>query len=261
MKSTTVMPLRWWDLPAAALLIVALVTAATRLVVTQWTDYLSIAQTLAFFGAIAGLALGQSRFSPRVAFLLGLLYGIFAIPWQLGLTVRGHLLWSIRMNILEMRLTTIFNQLLKHQVVQDSLLFVVLMSVLFWLLSVYAGYTLTRYGNAWRAILPTGLTLFAIHSFDSLIARRAWYLAVFLFFALVLVARVAYLHQHNRWQQSRTALPPHLGLDFIRFTLLAAGLIVVFSWTAPALANAVPAVVRVLAATTPILERGARPGG
>lgn len=238
------MPLRWWDLPAAALLIVALVTAATRLVVTQWTDYLSIVQTLAFFGAIAGLALGQSRFSLRVVFLLGLIYGMFAIPWQLGLTVRGHLLWSIRMDILEMRLTTIFNQLLKHQVVQDSLLFVVLMSVLFWLLSVYAGYTLTRYGNAWRAILPTGLTLFAIHSFDSLIARRAWYLAVFLFFALVLVARVAYLHQHNRWQQSRTALPPHLGLDFIRFTLLAAGLIVVFSWTAPALANAVPAVVR-----------------
>ena len=243
MNSTSASP-RWWDLPAASLLIVALVAAATRLVVTQWTDHLSIVQTIAFVGALAGMALGQSRFSPRLAGLIALAYGLFFVPWQLGMTMGRGIFWGERLTSLAGRLQIIISQLIKQEVVQDSLLFIVLMSALFWLLSVHAGYTLVRYGRAWHAILPTGMALFAIHSFDSLIARRAWYLAVYLFFSLVLVARVAYLQQHSRWQQSRTALPPHLGLDFIRFTLFAAALLVIFSWTAPALASTLPAAER-----------------
>ena len=157
----------------------------------------------------------------------------------------GSIPWSERLTSLGGRLNIIFGQLAHQEVVQDSLLFLVLMSLLFWVLSVHAGYTLVRYGRSWRTILPTGLALFVIHSFDAIITQRAWYLAVYLFFSLVLVARVSYLQQRERWKQSRTALPPHLGLDFIRFALLATAVIVVFSWTAPALANSLPAAERV----------------
>lgn len=236
---------RWWDLPAASLLLVALLTASTRLVATNWTDHLTIVQNLTFFGVITGLALGQSRFSARLAGIFAVIYGLFAIPWQLGRTMSPGILWSERLTSLGGRLNIIFGQLARQEVVQDSLLFLVLMSILFWVLSVHAGYTLTRYGRSWRTILPAGLALFVIHSFDALLSRRAWYLAVYLFFALVLVARVSYLQQRERWKQSRTALPPHLGLDFIRFALLATALIVLFSWTAPALANTLPAAERV----------------
>lgn len=231
---------RWWDLPAASLLMVAMLTAATRLVVTKWTDYLSIIQTVVFLGTLAGLALGQSRFSRKIVFFFGLAYGLFVVPWQIGQTLGRDILWSQRLYIIADRLEIIINQLVNQEVVQDSLLFVVLMAILFWALSVQAGYSLTRNANAWRAILPIGLTIFVIHSFDPLIARRAWYLAIYLFFGLVLVARMAYLYQHNRWQESRTALPPHLGLDFIRFTLAATTLLVLLAWSAPALANSLP---------------------
>jgi transglutaminase-like putative cysteine protease len=231
---------RWWDLPAASLLVVAMLTAATRLVATDWTSHLEIAQTLAFMGVIAGLAIGQSRFSPKFSFLLAAVYGAFAVPYMIGNTLGTGIAWSSRLASIVMRLQVIVRQLAAHSVVTDSMLFQVLMAILFWTLSIYAGYTLTRYGNAWRAILPAGLALFVIHSFDPLIARRTWYLAIYLFFSLVLVARMAYLQQHNHWQESRTALPPHLGLDFIRFTLLVAGVIVIFSWTVPALAQTLP---------------------
>ena len=231
---------RWWDLPAALLLLVAMLTAATRLSVTHWTQHLSMVQNLAFFGVILGLMLGQSRFSPRIAGILGLLYGIFVIPWQLGLTLKDELLWMERLSILVNRLGVIIFQLRNYEAVQDSLLFLILMCILFWGLSVHAGYTLVRYGNAWQVILPGGLALFVIHSFDALVIRRAWYLAVYLFFGLVLIARMVFLHHQNRWQESRTAMPPHLGLDFIRFTFLATFVIVVFAWAAPTLANAMP---------------------
>lgn len=236
---------RWWDLPAAILLLAALITASTRLVATNWTNHLSITQNLVFFGFIAGLALGQSRFSPRLVGFFAIAYGLFFIPWQLGRTMAPGILWSERLTSLGGRLNIIFSQLAHQEVVQDSLLFLVLMSLLFWVLSIHAGYTLVRYGRSWRTILPAGLALFVIHSFDALISGRAWYLAVYLFFSLVLVARVSYLQQRERWKQSRTALPPHLGLDFIRFALLATAVIVVFSWTAPALANSLPAAERI----------------
>ncbi len=236
---------RWWDLPAASLLVVAMLTAASRLVATDWTSHLEIAQTLAFGGVIAGLVIGQSRFSPRFSLLLATIYGAFAVPFMVGNTLGPGILWSERLVSIAGRLQVIIKQLAAHSVVTDSLLFQVLMAILFWTLSVYAGYTLTRHGDAWRAILPAGLAVFVIHSFDPLIPRRTWYLAIYLFFSLVLVARMAYLKQHNRWQESRTALPPHLGLDFIRFTLLVAGVIVIFSWTMPALAQSLPPAERV----------------
>lgn len=236
---------RWWDLPAASLLLVALATAASRLEVTGWTEHLNIPRTLVVLGVLAGLALGQSSFSPRVSRFLGFAYGLFAVPWLVGNTIGNEIGWQDRLFIIGERLMVIILQIYERDVVQDSLLFVVLMAVLFWFLSVHAGYTLTRYANAWRAILPTGLAIFVIHTFDPVIPRRAWYLAVYLFFSLVLVARVTFLQHRASWRKSRTALPPNLGLDFIRFALIATAVIVLFAWTAPALAQTIPSAERV----------------
>jgi len=233
-------PARWWDLPAALLLLAAILTAGTRLVTTQWTTDLSIVQTLVFFGIFAGLALGMSQFSARLAGFFALAYGLFFIPWQLGMTLPENYGWTERLAILGNRLQIIFSQLIEKSPVRDSLLFLVVMFALFWLISVHAGYALTRHGDGWQAILPAGLAMFVIHSFDPANTGRIWYLAIYLFFSLILIARMTFLHQHNRWQESRTALPPHISLDFIRYTILAAFLIVMFAWTAPALANALP---------------------
>jgi transglutaminase-like putative cysteine protease len=239
MKSK-IYPLRWWDFPAALLLMAALLTSGTRLVVTGWTVNLSIVQTQVFFGLIAGLALGYSRFSPRSVGFLAFIYGLFFTPWQLGLTLPLEYSWSERMIVLINRLNIIISQLVFREPVRDSLLFLVVMFALFWGISVHAGYSLTRHGDPWLAILPAGLTLFVIHSFDQAVTERVWYLAAYLFFGLILVARMTFVHHQSHWQESRTALPPHISLDFIRYTILATFIIVMFAWTVPALAKAVP---------------------
>ena len=63
---------RWWDWPAALLIVMAAITASTRLSATGWTNHLEIIQTIAFLGVILGLALGQTRFSGRLAVYLAL---------------------------------------------------------------------------------------------------------------------------------------------------------------------------------------------
>jgi transglutaminase-like putative cysteine protease len=236
---------RWWDLLAAFLLLAALSTAATRLVATKWIDHLDIIQALAFLGALAGLALGQSRFSPRLATVFALAYGLFAIPRQLGLTleyVPEDILWGDRLLILAGRLLVTAGQLARREAVPDQLLFLFGMSILFWALGVHAGYTLTRHAHPWRAILPAGLTLLIIQNSDPYVAPRIWALAIYLFFSLLLVARLAYLRNRIRWQQTHTHVPPLMTLDFTQAILLATVVLVLIAWLAPVLLNALPAV-------------------
>lgn len=243
-SSRPVRPPRWWDLPAALLALAALLTAALRLAATNWTSDLPLTETLAFFGFAAGLALGQSVFTRRTTSLLALAYGLFAIPWQLGLTMDENILWSERMLSLWGRLVHTTGDLIRQEPVTDPILFLFLMAALFWALGVQAGYTLTRHGQSWQAILPTGLALFVIHIHDPYWPYRTWYLAAYLFFSLLLVARMTFLSNYSKWRHTNTRLPPYLGLDLIRTTLLATAVIVLMAWTAPALASSVPAAER-----------------
>jgi transglutaminase-like putative cysteine protease len=241
---------RWWDLSAAILLTVAIGTAASRLAATPWTSSLTIIPTLAIIGVIAGIALGQSRFSSEWVFLIAFLYGLYLIPWQIGTTFQGQADWPMRMQMLLDRVSRVILQFVDRQRVSDPIFFVTLMAIVFFIISITAGYALTRHGGAWLAILPAGISIFIIQSYDP-IPRRSLYLVVFLFLALFLIARLVYLHQQRKWKQSRTALPPHLGLDFIRFTFAAVTIIVLLAWTAPALAQAIPAFVK---ASEPLRE-------
>ena len=235
---------RWWDILSALLLIAALVTAASRLAATGWTRNLHITQSISVISVILGLSIGYSRFSSRTAFVLAVGYSIVIIPWQIGNTLRASALWPERMAILINRINVIIYQISKQEVVQDSLLFLVIMSIILWIISFNAGFTLVREGNAWNALIPSGVTILIIHSFDPLISNRIWYLAAFLFFALILVARMTFLHRHYRWQKNNSAMPPHLGLEFIRFTIVSIAILVILAWTIPALANALPAADR-----------------
>lgn len=239
MKSST--SARWWDIPAAFLLLAALTTAVSRLVVTEWVDHLTMIRTLTFLGVLAGLALGQSLFSPRLAAVFGLAYGLFAVPWQLGLTVEHDILWTERLVGLAARLISALNQLVRQEPVRDPLLFLCWMSSLFWALSVHAGYTLTRHARVWRATLPTGLAVLLVHNSDPYVASRAWYLAAYLFFCILLLARLTFLRQLVHWQQIRAHVPQLIILDLIHIVLLAAALLVLLAWTMPALADVLPA--------------------
>lgn len=231
---------RWWDLPSVFLLFILFTTAFTRLIVTDWTGGLVVTRYISYLALITGLALGYSRFSPRLATFFAILYGMFVVPWRLGMLMGEGIPWDERLISMGGRLQTIITQLAQKRAVTDSFLFLVLMGLLFWALGVYAGYSLTRYANPWRVILPTGVALVLIHSYDSFLASRAWYLVIYLFFSLILVARLVYLHNHNRWQKTNTYIPPYIGVDFIRITLAATALLLLLTWTTPALADTVP---------------------
>jgi transglutaminase-like putative cysteine protease len=233
---TSLKQTRWWDLAAAALLLAALASVSVRLNNTDWTKYLDVTEILVIIGAILGFALGFTRFSSRISFIFAILYGIAFVPWQLSRAVESSgqdISWLQKMQIILIRLETVIGQLLRNEVVLDSIFFISLMAVLFWFIGVYSGYILIRHGNAWLALFPSGIALLVIHIFDPLKDGRIWYFAAFIFFSLMLIGRVAFLYHQEKWRINKTAMPPYLGLDFIRFSLFTTTAIIILAWTFP----------------------------
>jgi transglutaminase-like putative cysteine protease len=238
MKKTA--PVRWWDLPAAFILLVALYLTGLRLVATNWTEELGIVQTVIVIGTLAGLALGQSIFGGRQAAGFAAVFTLFIIFWQFGLTFGEGVEWLERISSLLGRLGFSLDNLARRRAVTDPILFVFLMSLLFAALSAHAGFTQTRSANAWQTMLPSGIALFIIHIHDPYWTRRSWFLAGYIFLALLLVARVHFLQKREQWRASRTHLPPYVGLDFLRVTMVGAALLILLAWTAPAFAASLP---------------------
>ncbi len=236
---------RWWDLQAAILGLVVVQVAAARLVATKWTDHLSLPQVIGLIGIVLGLALGQSIFSRTVSGLLAIAYGICIIPWQIGLTLDPGIGWVERLQSLWGRLSIVLQELIQQDAITDNILFLLLMALVFWTVAVYAGFTLARYAHAWRVVLPVGLTIIIIHSFDPLLSSRAWYLAFYLFFALLLVARLTYLKNRALWRQHHAHVPPDVGFDMARFTALVALVLVLFAWNVPVVAESLRPVANV----------------
>ena len=240
MNNKTQKSVRWWDPTATILLLFALFLAALRLSATNWTEELNIIQIITFFSLVLGLALGQSAFKPVQVLLYSMCMGIVTIGWQLSLLSATGLPWSVRVAQVGERLFISMNNLFQQRTVSDPILFLTLMGVLFWSLSAHAGYALTRHANAWRATLPVGIALFLIHIYDPYWPNRTWYIASYIFLALLLLSRTHFLRNHADWKQNRTHLPPYIGLDFLRATMFIGGVLVLLSWTMPAVASSVP---------------------
>ena len=228
---------RWMDWLSSIFLIFILQIAAARLVATQWTKNLSLVQLIALFGTILGLALGKSIFRRGWVIFLAFSYGIILIPWQLGLTLDVDTTWLDRLQILQSRLAAVLEELLTRKPVTDNILFLLLMAILFWSLAVYTSVVLVRQANPWKVIIPGGITAFVIHSFDPLLVSRSWYLAFYLFFALLLVVRLEFIKNSVVWRQRHTHTPPDIGFDFTRVALILSMVLVFFSWNVPIIAE------------------------
>jgi transglutaminase-like putative cysteine protease len=251
-------PARWWDFPAAAVLFIALLTSAERLVAAGWTPGLESTAFLAALGAVLGLALGKSRFGRGVAILLALGYSLFFIPWVLGGRLYDEIAWDERLVSLGGRLAEAFLLFLNRQPVEDPILFIAFSSVVFWTLSLVSGYSLTRHARYLAAILPAGIILFLVQLYDPFVPQRVGFLAFYFFLCLVLFGRLNYLRKRSFWQEQHIKLSSESVTDLNSTMLVAAAVLIILAWVAPSPARPIEAArnfwQRVTQPWQPILE-------
>ncbi len=235
--------IRWWDITSLLLLIVILTTVCVRLVITQWTNNLSITVSVMYLGLLTGLALGFSNFNKIRSFLFSTYYGIFVVFWQLSLTFNHNIPWHERLIIINNRIGLTLTYLWERKPVPDNLFFLLLMSIVFWIISTHAGFTLIRYADPWKIIIPSGIGIVILHSYDSFIARKIWYLVVYLFFSLILIIRLVYLRQRQKWQSENTHIPSNISAIFSRIAIVATLMLLILVWVAPVEAKSFQAAV------------------
>ena len=234
MKKSYVPQSHWWDWAAISLLFILLQTVATRLVATTWTPFLYLIQGFTSIGFVIGAALGYSRFQPAIARWLSFFYMIILLPLQWTLVIDQQTSLEEQLVSVGGRLFFSTSDFVARRPVEDPLFFVAIMSLAFWAISSWAGFTLVRHQNYLRAVLPATIGLLIIQNYDHATAGRLWFLAFFAFIALLLLGRLQFLQNKQSWLERRIFLSPDNSVDLTSSMAVAAGLIILVAWTIPA---------------------------
>jgi transglutaminase-like putative cysteine protease len=235
---------RWWDWLTAGLLFIAMQVAAGRLLATNWIPLLVYVEVLVTFGVILGLALGKSLFSRRVVILLAIGYTLIILPWQLSQATEDAVSWVERLGSLGGRLIYSLAQVSSRQPADDFILFLTFISILFWMISVFSAYSLIRHGNILAAVLPGGLAIIILQTYDWAVPQRIWYLGIYLFLALFLYGRLNFINSSRDWKQRRIFISPDANLDISTAVLISSAVLIMLAWTMPLSLSSSPAANR-----------------
>jgi len=225
---------RWWDWAAIGLLFVLLQTVAARLVSTSWTPFLYLTQTCTYIGFVVGTVLGFSQFQRRTVRWLTFFYMLIMLPLQWTLVIDQQVSLEEQLASVAGRLFFSVSDFFGRRPVEDPFFFVAIMTITFWMISSSAGFQLTRRQNYLAAVLPSAIGLLIIQNYDNSGEGRIWILAFFAFVALLLLGRLNFLENQKSWRERRVFLSPDNSLDLTTTMVIAAGLMIIVSWTVPA---------------------------
>jgi len=225
---------REWDFPAAAFLFTALFLSATRLVATKWTSGLEIIVTLTTLGVVLGMALGVSRFRVLNASLLAFGYSIVILPWVIGAEFYKQIPWLERMTGILGRLQVSFELFFQKKPVDDTLLFVMMIALLYWCVSILAGYQWSRHENFVGALLPTWVLLILIQVYDNIQYNRIIFVILGMFFSLLLLGRKFILQKRRFWRENQIRISADSRKEMDLALVIYASAILLLAWVIPA---------------------------
>jgi len=217
----------------ALFLLGAILAAGWTLVATKWTEGLGIVPMVGLGGLAAGLFLGWSVFRGRMCHLFSIVYGLAWVGFLLGCRLSGELTWGERITELTGRFFYWIHQAVTGGPGQDALIFVMLLSGLFWILGYSAAWNTYRRVRVWRAIIPPGIVALVNVYYYGGSAHQMHYLLFYLFFALLYVARSHVLEREEIWRRGRVVYDPALCFDFLRAGLALTLIVLVLAWALP----------------------------
>ena len=225
-------PTRRWDWLSAILLFFLMQVAAARLVTTNWAKDLYVAESLAAFGTILGLALGASRFKRRGLFLLTFLYTLVIVVWQISNVSDRRQLLDRLLSVGNILLVSL-GEFMSRQPVKDPLFFVAFVALVFWLLCILAGFGLARNGNILVGVIPAGAIVLVVQVYANYQPHSSWWLALYVLFALLLIGRGYYLQSRQAWAQRRVYVNDEAWSNILGSLVTVVAATVLVAWTLP----------------------------
>ncbi|MEJ2013179.1 MAG: transglutaminaseTgpA domain-containing protein [Anaerolineales bacterium] len=222
---------------ALLLLLAMSLLAGWALTTTEWAEHLNIVPLIGLLGVLSGAALARTRFPRWLAAFFASVYGLFVVGFQIGLTLNAGQIWQRRILNLLGRIGVFTTVVLTGKQNQDPLMFVLIMSIVFWTVGAISAWSAFRSGRVWTSILPGALTILLISYYYLGEARLGIFLGVFLFLSLILAVRMELMRKQEQWAQARARVPLDAPLRISLSSLIAAALLVIVAWGAPAFAR------------------------
>lgn len=227
---------RWTDWLAVMCVAILFMLTTTRLGMTKWADNLEVAGWLLLLGAGIGYLLGRSRLHGLVLLPLSILTSIIVVPLtfitllsqRAGIVAKALDLWG--------RIFITSSQLVGDQPVTDSILFLLIVGVLFWFIGLSTGITLIRSGRPWIPLLLLGAGILVIEHYQSDV-RRAFYSWSYAIVMLVLLGRIFYLNLRKGLTGPGQNIGSDTEFDFNRGIIVTALIIGAISLMMPGLVH------------------------
>lgn len=217
-------------------LVAVMVTAATwAIVAADWTEGLTVVWIVSLGGLMAGLALAWSRFPAWVAHSFSLVYYLGWGSWWLTQQIEQGETYRDKLIEIDRRVGVWLWQVTHNEVARDSLIFILLLTILAWWLSYLAVWYSQRFNRVWRVVLPSGLLLFANVYYAG--SSLNTYFIVYLLTALLIIARSYTRNQETHWKQSLVGYTLDFGFDLLRAGFILALVATLIGWGAPAAAS------------------------
>lgn len=225
------------------MLLLTLAVAVSPSVAMRWADWvpgLWVLEAISICAVVMTFLLAKSRFYPRVALLMGLVFGLFALGLFAGLLLPPDLPWHRK---IPQMITRHFNWLVKAANVirdpeaadtsRDGLIFIMQTGALLWITASAAAWYTFRRQRVWRAILPSGLVLMitVANYYGDRPLEVVW--IAFVFAAVLYIVSSHYLARENDWVRSHVVFYRGAQFDYLYIGFMIVLLAVPFAWYVP----------------------------
>jgi transglutaminase-like putative cysteine protease len=221
----------------------------------SWEDWLTFAAALVSFLAVA-VSIQNADWVPRMppvvptmvgGLAIGLLAARIRIPWpvaHLAALALGFIIVTLavqsyadggnvadRLEDVRLRLVDWWHVVRANEISNDRLPFVAIVQVCCFVAAYAASYTIYRWHNPWLAILPGGVVLLANVALQDEHPTGA--LVIFLFGAMLLVARLHLQQLQSLWKKDDVEYPEFISIDAGQLTLGLLAAVVIGAWLLP----------------------------
>ncbi len=233
---------RSWDLFSAFLLFILLQILAGRLATTEWIENLKSIAGFIIPALMLGLLIGYSRLPGWVSWGMGIIHGLVAVSTLLGVVYAPGILWAERVILLYERMHFSVLILIEAMPLEDPILFFTVISALLWIISIAAGFYLTRRGTSVFAVISATILFFLIDRYDLANKLRSFYYFVFLLTIITLLMRSNLNQNQRRWDKAEILTPPGVSFELTRTAVIIVLVILSVVWIAPSVSKvSVPA--------------------
>src|SRR3990172_12388958 len=226
---TRLASLSWEEWVTLAVVLIVFMTVVQSLDSADWVQEMPSLYPAVFLGFGVGLALAKTRLHEAFAHLFAVAVGAASVVVSSTSELDGSL--ASRTSELSERVSAWLGALGSGGISTDNLPFVVMIVSLTYLTAYISAWSIFRWYNAWVGLIPGGLALLTNISY--LPGQASFPLVVYLFGAIVLVARIHVLRNARGWRETRTAYPDILSLHVLNVTIWVAVVLLGLAWIMP----------------------------